>query len=458
MKKILCLFDYGPADVTMTGYATVSRNIVAQVKKRFEANIRLDIIAINYFGEPYKEYEDSVKVVSAAESQRKLGIATIVKDGGEFGRMSFLKELEDGDYDGIFILQDLGTVAGMVPLIRMIRDRKYANQRKTFKSIIYFPVDGPIQERVKNKEFDKGKLSKWPKEYQKYFKEDIVQLDELEFFDMAVTYTKYGQKEIAKLKPPSRLIVANLYHGINLQEFYPMEVLARNNFRRNYFKQHAQNYIVGVINRNQPRKDIPTAIFGYMHARENWDKSIPAPFLYLHMNPVDPKGWDLYKLLNSLGLIEGKDYMFPRDADKNGQVDVEILNGIYNSIDVYLSTSRGEGWGLTATEAMACKVPCILPDHTSLGEIGADHRALLLKEFLPVCDTVDNTERDMCHFEEVGEAIQDMARRKYNSGEFDKNYTENAYEFVAENSWEDIGFIWGVWFGKIYGIENLSNV
>ena len=60
MKKILCLFDYGMG--VMTGYATVSKNIVAQVKKEFGDDLHLDIIAINYFGDPYKEYNDTVQV------------------------------------------------------------------------------------------------------------------------------------------------------------------------------------------------------------------------------------------------------------------------------------------------------------------------------------------------------------------------------------------------------------
>ena len=52
-KKILCLFDY----VARTGFATVSKNIVSELKKEFGNNLHLDIIAVNYFGEPY--YEDA---------------------------------------------------------------------------------------------------------------------------------------------------------------------------------------------------------------------------------------------------------------------------------------------------------------------------------------------------------------------------------------------------------------
>ena len=46
-----------------------------------------------------------------------------------------------------------------------------------------------------------------------------------------------------------------------------------------------------------------------------------------------------------------------------------VLNGVYNAADVVISTSQGEGWGLTTTEAMAAGTPFIGPRHTTFVDI-----------------------------------------------------------------------------------------
>jgi glycosyltransferase involved in cell wall biosynthesis len=46
----------------------------------------------------------------------------------------------------------------------------------------------------------------------------------------------------------------------------------------------------------------------------------------------------------------------------------ETLSFIYSSFDVQVSTTQGEGWGLTTMEGMACGVPQIVPEWSALGE------------------------------------------------------------------------------------------
>ena len=50
--------------VARTGFGTVSKNIVRELKKHFKEEIDLHIIAINYFGVPYFE-DDKTYIVSA---------------------------------------------------------------------------------------------------------------------------------------------------------------------------------------------------------------------------------------------------------------------------------------------------------------------------------------------------------------------------------------------------------
>lgn len=44
------------------------------------------------------------------------------------------------------------------------------------------------------------------------------------------------------------------------------------------------------------------------------------------------------------------------------------MKWVYNVADVKLSTTKGEGWGLTTLESMACGIPNIVPRFSALGE------------------------------------------------------------------------------------------
>jgi D-inositol-3-phosphate glycosyltransferase len=50
-----------------------------------------------------------------------------------------------------------------------------------------------------------------------------------------------------------------------------------------------------------------------------------------------------------------------------GNTEAEMRE-TYNCFDVAISTTQGEGFGLTTLEAMACGVPVIIPDWAALGE------------------------------------------------------------------------------------------
>ncbi len=458
MKKILCLFDYGPS--THTGYATVSRNIVEQLMNRFN-DLKLGIVAINYFGEPFDEYDGRVKVISGKRSQGQPAPGEFA-NGDDFGRLTFMEVLRDGDFDGIFIINDLGAVAHLVPLLQNLQQMFAATKKgKPFKSIIYFPVDGPLQAKVENKAFDAARLKEIPKGLRDNFAnlKYTRQIDQLEFFDLIITYTDYARDEVGRHSPKMKEYVGVIPHGCNVNDFFPMDPEPKKKFRDQYFGKNAKKFIVGCINRNQPRKDIPTAIFSFIELKKLWDKNEKQqPFLYLHMAPNDPLGHNLPALLEQTDLVEGRDYMFPPAGDENSQVDIATLNMIYNSIDVYLTTTLGEGWGLTTTEAMACKVPCIVPAHTSYMEITDNGmRASLLEEFIPISQSTDSMMRKMCHYEEVAEKLLGMHQLINDKGELRKQLDktlQEAHDYVWDIQWEEIGNLWAWHFEKLFKVDS----
>jgi len=397
-KKInlLCLFDYG----AFTGYATVSKNLVKNWLNIFGDTIHIDIVAINYFGEDYNEY-DNVRVISAKKKDIK---------HDDYGRHVFLKTVHSGNYDVVFIMQDIGVMQVCIEHLQKIINGKKANRNKLFKTMFYFPVDVQLLPQLTNG---------------------------LGFFDFLATYTEYGRNEVLALRPELKNKIEVIPHGNNNKNFYPLPKIEIREFRKEYFGNNADKFIVGCVNRNQSRKDIPTTILGFLEYKMNYNDDC---FLYLHMNPNDPMGWKLHQILEQTPLKEGIDFMFPSEDDYNKGASVEKLNKIINCFDVFLTTATGGGWELTVTEAMSCKVPTIIPKHTSFLTLGGAYgeNTYFLEDLYPIVSTSDNLIRNQCDLYEVASKLDIVERRIFQESKAHKEKIENAFNFVERLNWKDI--------------------
>jgi len=413
IKHILCLMDYGKD--TRTGFATVSSNIKREIKKAYGEQVSLDILGINHYGEDYVE-EDGTRVFSAKINDVK---------NDDFGRYYFLKMVQEGDYDGIFIIQDLGVIHPIIPILESIKQKKKEANKKLFKSIWYFPVDCHLFATLTR---------------------------HLEFFDVIVTYTEFGRDEILKFRPDLKGKIKVVNHGNNPKDFYPLSEEEKKKFRKEYFGKNADKLIITNVNRNQPRKDIPNTIFGFIEAKRDWKQNglTKEPFLYLHCMPKDPLGHDLRAILMQTQLVEYKDFMLlPKQYEEN-LLGVDMLNGIYNASDIFITTTLGEGWGLTITEAFATKLPVIAPNTTSIKEIsGEGSRAYLLETIVPFCSTVDNIIREQSDCWEIGERIIEVSNDLLNNNQKLNDKVEKAYKYVNTLTWEDVCKRWIEYF-KIY--------
>ena len=397
--------------ISRTGFATVSKNIVKEIKNNFGDEVLLDIVAINYFGEPfYDEYNNYI-------------ISAPLNDGNKdnFGRFFFLKALQDSDYDGLFICQDLGIIVPIIEVMEHIKQKKKEDNRKSFKSIFYFPVDCALVPQLTTK---------------------------LEFFDLLVTYTEYGRNEVVKLRPDLKTKLKVVPHGNNSKDFYPLDLVDTMNFRKDYFGSNSDKFIVTNINRNQPRKDIPTTIFAFMEAKKIWPYELPEPFLYLHMHPKDPLGWDLRGILIQTDLVEDKDYKLLPFKYEESMAETEVLNQIYNASDVFLTTTLGEGWGLTFSEAAACKVPIVAPYTTSFMEMSNyGKNGYMLYNITPTCN-LDNVIREQCDPIEIAEVLLEVAESR-DKAEHKKKLEDN-YNWVKKLEWKEVCKSWVNYFKTTY--------
>ena len=451
------MFDYGTK--VNTGFAKQSTEIVKAVKKTYGNNVQLDIIAAGFVPDEIFEYikggmseadfgnlkeplqctpmyieDNGTRVFSAVFAD--VVKREVVDDKGEksnffipypqrglYGQQIFCDLLEfntDYNYDGIFIMNDLGVVLPMIPEFLRIKAELKKQNKKQFKSVFYFPIDCEPPAKVCS--------------------------TDLLFFDKLITYTEFGKNQVITKQPLLKGKVSVIYHGINLKDFYRAKEDDVAEFRQQYFGENSDKFIVGVVNRNQFRKDMPTAIFSFIAAKEKC-KELGLEdnlFLYLHCYPKDLMGWDLPLLLSQTDLVEGVDYAFPNTLIKD--IDTATLNMIYNSIDLYLSTSLGEGFGLTAIECYATKTLTIIPDNTAYSELainGKTKHSILYDMVYRVCCKEDCVIRWQGDYEDIAEQILDV------KDDDARTIVNNAYDFVKTLSWDIIGKKWCEVF-KIY--------
>lgn len=122
-------------------------------------------------------------------------------------------------------------------------------------------------------------------------------------------------------------------------------------------------FVVGNVNRNQPRKrwDLTIQYFA------DWVKSrkIQDAYLYLHCAPTGDTGCNVAQLAKYYGVL---DRLWLMEPPVFYGISEEEMVDTYNCFDVQISTTQGEGFGLTTLEGMACGIPQIVPAWAALGD------------------------------------------------------------------------------------------
>jgi glycosyltransferase involved in cell wall biosynthesis len=122
-------------------------------------------------------------------------------------------------------------------------------------------------------------------------------------------------------------------------------------------------FIVGNVNRNQPRKrlDLTIAYFA------EWIKThrVTDAFLYLHVCPTGEHGCDIRQLVDYYGI---RSRVLLSQPHIGYGIPEDLLVQTYRTFDVQLTTTQGEGFGLSTLEGMACGIPQIVPSWAALGD------------------------------------------------------------------------------------------
>lgn len=161
--------------------------------------------------------------------------------------------------------------------------------------------------------------------------------------------------------------------------------------------------------------------------------------LHCHTNMHYPSGYDLEALAKMFGIAEN--IRFISGISLNAGLPPGEMAKLYNAADCYISSSMGESFHLPALEAMACGIPCIIPNHTTGPELVGEAEAGFLIELLKM--------KNGQEFGLTGPTISDkwladpvdMADKMteiYKDKKLREEFSENAVKFAQGYDWEKV--------------------
>lgn len=313
MKKLLWIGDA----VASTGFARCTHRTLETLRKTWDVTV----LGLNYNGDPH---EYSYPIYPAAA-------------GGDAFGLKRTKRLVEFVKPDLIVLQN---DPWNIPMY--MREIALAEVQRPFV-VASMPVDG------KN-----------------------CQGNKINDLDLGIFWTNFGRDEAVAGGFTKPTAVVPL--GVDLDLYKPQD--QRDCRREVGFPDEILNcFVVGNVNRNQPRKRLDLTVRYFA----KWVKEFGAhdAHLYLQIAPTGEQEYEVVQLMHYYG-FRGEDKRLILVQPPIGKgIPEGSLPLVYGTFDVQISTTQGEGWGLTTMEGMACRIPQVVPDWAALGEWAAGAARLI---------------------------------------------------------------------------------
>ena len=250
--------------------------------------------------------------------------------------------------------------------------------------------------------------------------------------DEVVAMSKYGQEIFLKW---FMLPVDYIYHAVDTDLFIPRE---KPDNLKDYF-------VIGDINRNQPRKQPIRLIEAFAKFAKDKDDVR----LWLQKDWNDVYGWPLLYFVRTVYNIEDK-VIPPRPY---GISRAEVAR-IYSCWDLNAMPTAGEGFGLPIIEAGSCGIPTVATDYTTPKELIIDGEPSPRGKLVPYVTLywdkpdVAAPQRALIDTDKLAEAFQYY----YENRDELKRHGENAREWAKRNV--DLLVIQKQWLKKVKEVLN----
>lgn len=378
MSKLLYVADA----VSHTGFARVTHNVVPQLIAR---GWDVDVLGINYYGDPHAY---PFKIYPA-----------IARDSNVFGfdRIRFLAD-ELVKPDVILINNDPWLIGEYAR--RLTRD----DGRLQYRIVSYIPVDA---ENMKP--------------------EFVAPINHTQ---AAIFYTEFGRgvAQAAGLSTTSAVIP----HGVDPDVYLPLDRARAREILGLDQILDPDAFVIGNINRNQPRKRFDLTMLSFKYWLDHYKPDRPV-HLYFHC-AVKDVGWDILQFAQYLGIEPN---IITANNTTQFGVAQKYMSAVYSSCDLQITTTQGEGWGLTQMEGMSCGVPQIATNYAAEAEWMADAAAMVDPAMMITNDGGANTLGALVNPIDVAAAID----RLYRSPDERRELSEAGRALVQQDcfSWAKIG-------------------
>lgn len=174
-----------------------------------------------------------------------------------------------------------------------------------------------------------------------------------------IAMSKFGQRMLEEFDP--------LYvpHGIDTEAYRPIDKAEA----RELTHLPQDKWLVGMVaaNKGNPsRKCFAEAFMAF----KRFHDICPDAGLYLHTEAQGMfNGVDLPRLIKEVGIPGDAVYLADQERLLFNPVGHDTMAHVYSSLDVLLSPSAGEGFGIPVLEANACGVPAIVTDFSAQAEV-----------------------------------------------------------------------------------------
>lgn len=253
-------------------------------------------------------------------------------------------------------------------------------------------------------------------------------------FMRPVAMSKFGKRQLGDN-------AEYIYHGVDSELFRPVEAdqpLLLSNGTEIRSKREAKEafgfdpdrFLVLRVDRNSTRKDFGAtwkALVPVMRRHPDIDA-------YFHCQGNDPAGGPMFPSMWTRDKATMGRFQLPAEEghDTFRGWPASDLVGLYNAADLFVSTSMGEGFGLTLAEAMACGVPVIAQDCSAISEVVGDGGILL--EPGPTLTAPAGHDLRVANVEAFTEAIERLyadSKLRVRLGQFGRRHV------VKQFNWDD---------------------
>lgn len=184
-----------------------------------------------------------------------------------------------------------------------------------------------------------------------------------------VAMSKWGQSHYQ----PSQLA----YHGVDQEVFWPISERPKTTSNgivcrtkadcKRAFNFDPDGFLVGRVDTNSGRKDYPALVKALWPLMKKYDD------ISVHFQCQDegPQAGIRFQALLSREAesVDPTRFHFPGLHSSFEGWPLEDLNVLYSAFDCFVSTSRGEGFGLTLLEAAACGIPIVAQNVSAIPEV-----------------------------------------------------------------------------------------